>query len=487
MNRLLGALAAVILLAPGSAVVGQKRGPQDTLVLTLSEAVARSGSTSEEVRLAQSQVDLAEAQIRNVRSNIFPQISGNLGYTRTFESQFNTGGGFTLPDSLRFEPDTTASLQDRIRYLERHAPTAGLGGFGSLFSDLPFGRENAYSATLDASQAIYSGGRFGAALRAARYFREATQFQLQEQLADIELSVRSAYHRALLAGELEVISEAAVEQADKFLEQERLRERSGSASELDVLRAEVASANLRPQLVQARNAAELALLELRRLINVPANQPVKLATALELPDPSRLKQERVDSLTLLENRAVVEAGEREVRMRELAVRMARSSFLPSVSLRMNYGRFLFPAQPFEFAGNQWRSDWTASVQVDLPIFDGLRRQAEVDQAQIELRQSQLTLAQLKEGVRVQYEQAAGERRRAAADIAARQQTVNQAQRVHDLTVLRYERGLATQLEVSDARLALLQARTNLAQALTDFYIAEATVRRTLGRTDTVAR
>ncbi len=73
----------------------------------------------------------------------------------------------------------------------------------------------------------------------------------------------------------------------------------------------------------------------------------------------------------------------------------------------------------------------------------------------------------------------GSRERAAATIAARTRTVEQAQRVYDLTVLRYDRGLATQLEVSDARLALLQARTNLAQALSDFYTADATLSRAL--------
>ena len=51
-------------------------------------------------------------------------------------------------------------------------------------------------------------------------------------------------------------------------------------------------------------------------------------------------------------------------------------------------------------------------------------------------------------------------------------TAQSAQRVYDLTVLRYDRGLATQLEVSDARLSLLQARSNLAQAIADYHIAD---------------
>jgi len=52
--------------------------------------------------------------------------------------------------------------------------------------------------------------------------------------------------------------------------------------------------------------------------------------------------------------------------------------------------------------------------------------------------------------------------------------------VYDLTVLRYERGLATQLEVSQSRLELLQARSNLAQATADLRIAVARVERAAG-------
>ncbi|MSR36624.1 MAG: TolC family protein [Gemmatimonadetes bacterium] len=452
------------------------RAPGDSLQLTLEQAVARAQDTSEEVRLARAQVDLAGAQVRNVRSTALPQINGSFGYTRTFQSQFSGGGDVEIADSLKFEPDSLGSVADRLRYLEKHAATAGLGWFGNL----PFGRVNAYSVNLSGSQTLYSGGRVGSALKAAGLYREAADLQLEEQQADIELSVRSAYYRALLAGELERIAEAAVAQADAFLAQERIRERSGSASELDVMRAEVGASNLRTQAIQAANSADLALLDLRRLVNLPADRPVKLTTALEVPATARLSAPAADS-TDLANRAAVSAAERQVHMRELGVKIARGGYLPSASLRVNYGRFLYPNQPFSWGGNSWASDLSASLTVDLPIFNGLRREAEIDQARVEQVQALLQLAQLKEAVSLQYEQASGEQRRAAAAILARQQTVAQAQLVYDLTVLRYDLGLATQLEVSDARLALLQASTNLALALSDFYIAEATVRRALGR------
>ena len=46
-----------------------------------------------------------------MRAGALPQINANLGYTRTFESQFSGGGAFELPDSLKFEPDSLATVR----------------------------------------------------------------------------------------------------------------------------------------------------------------------------------------------------------------------------------------------------------------------------------------------------------------------------------------------------------------------------------------
>jgi outer membrane protein len=466
-------------LVASSAAAGQA-GRTDSVPLSLAGAVNRALSNSEEIRLARSQVDLAETQVRSAKADAYPQLSANLGYTRTFASAFSGGGGFTLPDSLKFDPDSTAAIPDRVKYLEEHTATAGLGGLGALFGNLPFGQANTYTATLSGSTPLYSGGRLGSARRVATDFLSAAQFQLQEQTADIALQVRSAYYRARLAQELAVISQSSVEQAQRFLASERLRQESGVASELDVLRAEVSLANLQPQLVSAQNSAEVATLDLKRLTDIPLTQPVRLTTALDVP-PAVATADSVPGTAALAQRATIAAEERQVRIREEQVRIARSRYLPSVNLVVNYGKQLFPTTLLGF-NQDWRTDFTAGFQVSVPIFNGNRTAADVAQAQVTLNQERLRLTQLRENVQVEYERARGERERARVSIQARQRTVEQAQRVYDLTVLRYEQGLASQLEVSDARLSLLQARTNLAQAVSDFQIADATLSRALGVT-----
>lgn len=474
------AAAAVAPLAP-AAVAAQAAPavPGDSVALSLGDAVARATGQSQEVRLARAQVDLARSQVTSARSAAFPQLDGGLTYNRTFATQFDAGSSPALPDSLRFEPDTTATLEERIRYIERNAANAALGGLGSLFGNLPFGRPNTWTASLVGTQPIYSPA-LGAALKIASRYREAAEFALTEEVATIELQVRDAYYRALLAHELERIAAAAVVQADTFLVQERLRESAGTASELDVLRAEVAAENLRPQLVAARNAASLATLDLKRLIDVPLDRPVRLTTPLTPPSAQELASPDVDVSLLLSRRAAVRVAERQVAIREQQVRIARAGYLPSLNLSVNYARIAFPPGVFDLRGEDWRTDFSAAVALRVPIFNGFRTSADVQVARVTLLSEQLRLTQLRENVELQYQQALGERQRAAADIAARQRTVEQAQRVYDLTVLRYEQGLATQLEVNDARLNALQARTNLAQAVSAFYLAGAGVSRALG-------
>ncbi|MQA88760.1 MAG: hypothetical protein GEU90_00800 [Gemmatimonas sp.] len=449
------------------------------LELTLDQAITKALGESQEVALARSQVTVADAQVTAARSPMFPQISANLGYTKTFASSFDTGGGFELPDSLQFNPDPSLPLEERVSYLEQNAPLAGLSGLGGLFGDLPFAQENAYSATLNGQQVLWSGGRLRSGVNIARNAREAAEYALIEEAAETELQVKTAYYQVLLADELETIATAALEQAQAFLDQEELRFEAGQASELDVMRAEVTLENLRPQLIEAQNAAELATLNLKRLTDIPASVPLTLTTGLMENLPAELEEPGLDPEVLTAQRAAVRSAQEQIEIREGEVDIARGAFLPNVALQMSYGRQAFPVDVFGFSNLDWRTDWTATLSVSVPLFTGFQRMADVERARAQLEQAHLQLVQLEESVQLQYQQALGEKRRAQAEIAARERTEEQAQRVYDLTVLRYDQGLATQLEVSDARLSLLEASTNLAQAVTSFHVADAGVSRAM--------
>jgi outer membrane protein TolC len=458
--------------------------PSPVIELSLADAIARARSESEEVRLAESAVAAAETRITAARAAALPSIDATTAYSRTFQSPFTSGLDFAIPDDQQFNPDPNASLEARVRYLEQNADKAVLTTISDLVTGslqrVGLGSPHTYNLNLGGTQVLYSGGRIGAAVQMATHAREAAQLTTREQEAQVELDVRTAYFQALLAQELEGSAEAALVQAESFANQVRLRLKAGFAADLDVLRAEVAQENLRPQLVQATNALQIALLNLKRLVNLPMEQPVRLTTRLDVPTAPMEEDREIDVEAAMRQRASVLAAEQQIAVREQGVRAARAQYFPSVALQAGYGAQAFPQGLFDVGNMLWRPNGSASLAVQIPLFAGFQRRADVGNAEVQLRQAQLQAAQLREAVRLEYQRARGERERARATIAARQRTVEQAQRVYDLTVLRYEQGQATLLEISDARLALLQSRTNLAQALADFYIATANVRRAVG-------
>ena len=89
--------------------------------------------------------------------------------------------------------------------------------------------------------------------------------------------------------------------------------------------------------------------------------------------------------------------------------------------------------------------------------------------------------QTREAALVQAARARTELETARATFEAGRQTVAEAEETFRLASLRYARGLGTQLEVSDAQLALLTARTNEARAASSVFLAAAGVSRALGR------
>jgi outer membrane protein TolC len=98
-----------------------------------------------------------------------------------------------------------------------------------------------------------------------------------------------------------------------------------------------------------------------------------------------------------------------------------------------------------------------------------------------LRLAELQLQQARENVSLEVARARAEFQRARAVFDARAQNSTEANEAFQLASLRFSRGLSTQLEVSDAQLALLTAQSGEARATYDLYLASAELARALGR------
>lgn len=460
---------AVTLVAASGALDAQTTRPPvsraerlaaDTIALTFDAAITRALRDGEEVRAAVTAIDIAEAQIGIARSTGLPQLRLSSGYSQVVEN-------------------ARATI------------------VGSVF-----GQSYNYTASAQLSQPLFLGGRVVAGARAAGAARGAARATTTEVRGQVVVDVERAYLNALFTRRLIEIQSRNLQLADQRVTQTQQLETAGRASRYDVLRLKVERANLEPGLVQAQNDYAIAVLNLRRLVNVPSERPIALTSELDTVSLRRLLATVDTSPNVGEVRATVRAAELTRSAREAGVRVARADLFPSVTATLTSGYLALPSSnglptrggatsaancPAGSAAsrvcqnNGWFADRNFGFQVSWPIFDGLRTKSNLDNAHALVDAANTQLALVREQVAIEGAAARAEFGRARTLFDARRQTVAEATEAYDLAVLRNARGVGTALDVSDAQLNLVRAEVNAARAIYDVFLAAAELARTTGR------
>jgi outer membrane protein TolC len=468
-------LVPVVLALLGAGGPALAQAP-DTVRLSLTDAVRRAIERGEEIVSARAQLDQARARVTQATAVAFPQVVTSLTYNRAIRTIFDdlapppAADTTQIPDAF----DETRTPQDRYDTLNELLMQDFMSG---LISGLPFGRRNTYLAAVQVAQPLFAGGRIRGTRDAARHVETAAHYQLDEAEADIELRVRVAYLNAVLAARLQVIARDSRRSAEEHYRQVEAFRRAGTSSEFDLLRARVDYENREPLVVQADNAARLALLEVKRLVNLPAHQAVALTSTLDVAEVVADEQAIARHL---ERRPLLLAAREGVAIREAGLRVARGERFPAVSLVGNLGFQAYPSSVAPPGYSEWRQDWSVALAVSWMPFDGFGRRGRIAEAQAALRDARAQQAQVEEGLEIELAAAMGDYRTAQVEIAARRQTVGLAEQTLELAQLRFANGLATQLDVSDAALLLDQTRVNEIQALHDLVKALARLERLSG-------
>lgn len=430
----------------------------DTLRLTLSDAVSHALAHGQELRLADAQILSARGQIKQAIAPALPQLNGTVTYERQFASIFQAAG-----------PDT--------------------GALAEIFKNSPFGSQHSWTAELTASQLLWSSGRVGAGLSAAHAANRSVRANRAEVSNQLAYDVESAYLNAAVAQQEVDIRRAGVEQARAHLEQVRLSNQEGGRSDYDLIRAQVDAANEEPQLVAAANAAQIALLDLKRRIVVPLDQPIALVTSpgLENGMVPVLEEDAALASNDISHRPAVARAEADVEGRRQLVRLQRAARWPQLTLNGTLQQQAFPADGWPGI-DDFHRNLNANVKLTVPIFQGLAVEGAVQRATADLRAAEATRDQTRDQATLDVAQARREVRRTLAELVARRGTADLASRAHHLADVRFKNGMATQIEVTDARVQEQTARINEVEAIRDYRLALLDLERALGRSvQTVAR
>jgi outer membrane protein TolC len=475
--------------------------------LSLDEALRIAEGASETVQIARAGVDRARGQQLQARSQYFPQLNGSLQYTRTLKSQFEVLQSSSPDPGPNVPPappsDTATYFQPCTRYLAAPGASeaqrlAGLetfsrcsSGGGIDFSRVGFGSKNQYQLGVTGSLNLFAGGRISAQNAAARSGRRAADIEVTAQRAQLQLDVASAYYDAALADRLVAIADSSLQQTEAALRQTSLARQVGNQSEFELLRARVTRDNQVPVVLQARTSRELSYLRLKQLLNLPYSDSLVLSDGIGDVEPvapvqaitaantaanaAAMVVAMTDSLvqrsdTSAEARATVRQLVESVSAQEAQQRVAKAEYLPALTLSSSYGRVAFPSAGFP-EWNSFVNNWTVTIGATMPLFTGGRIRGENVVASANVAEARARLQQTREFAALDARQAVAQLEQSAATLAASAGTAEQATRAYTIAEVRFREGLSTQLELSESRVLLQQARANRAQAARDFQVA----------------
>lgn len=333
-----------------------------------------------------------------------------------------------------------------------------------------------YQLSVNFSVPLYAGGRLRSGYKQAQSHLEASRETVRLSEQETVFNVKRSFYSCLLARDFSRVAEEALELAERHYENVKNLYEAGMASRFDLLRSEVEAANLRPQVIKAKNGMAVAELSLKTALGLDLGRDIVVEG--ELADaPLEVNLDEILEEALIQ-RPELRQLDHQRRVAGEMRKIARGSMLPTLAIG---GAYNFWADDLNFRRNTWQNFYTVNLSLSIPLFDGLEARSRMGQAKAAIREIEWTRKGLEDMVALEVRQAVLNHRQARETLLSQGKNVEQAREAVRIAELNYAEGLATTLDVSTAQVALSQARTHYSQALYDCVISQAELDKAVGR------
>ncbi len=426
--RLLSGL--IIFIITAAQIVAQ---PTEKVIVNLDKAISIALENNYDLKTGRLNKDIAYEKVDETWGTaVYPELKGSVNYRRALKK-----GVFTID-----------------------AP-----GFSGTF---PIGTDNTLTATLSLSQNIFAGGIFIGA-QAAEIYAKIADHVVEATELELKYQVKAAYFGVMVTREVLEVANANLSQAEDNLKNTQIKYDAGLVPEYDLVRAKVAVQTAKPELEQAKNSNQITKDVLRNIMGLGYNVEV------EVSDSLKYKDQTVDEFDLVVEKMfkfnpVIKQLEQSINLREKAVGVYQSEFLPSLRA---YGAWNVESQENdERSIGSWRFNNSINLGLELsvPIFNGWSSKSRVAQAELEVKIARENLKKTREGLATQLKETTLKIANQKEKLKAYTDAVSQAELAHSLANIRYTAGVGTQLEVIDAQVGVTRAKYNYLNGVYEYYL-----------------
>ena len=424
---------AVMLVATGLKA-------QRTVPLSAKEAVDFAMKNNVQVKNAIIGIAIQQQQNREITAAALPQVDGNVAMTDYL----------AIPTNL--------------------LPAEFFGGAPGTYLPVKFGTKfnGSYGANL--RQVLFDGQVFVGLQARTASIKYASQ-NVDVTKEQIKANVYKVYYQ-LVVGKVQVkILEANISRAEKLLRDTKELFKNGFAERLDVDKVTVNISNLNTEKTKVLNQLETGNIGLKYLMGFPVKDQVVLTDSLR---DENLKDDVLDAGDAkYDDRIEYRLLQTVSMLNKYNIKRYQMSYLPSLNLNVGYTS-IAQRNTFNFfkSGEKWFPTSLFSLALNIPIFDGFARDARIKQARLALDQTINNLADLKNNIDNEILTAKVSIRNAIITLDEQKNNMELAEKVYNQTKLKYEQGLGSNLEVTNAETDLTTAQNNYFSAKYDAIIAK---------------
>ena len=333
-------------------------------------------------------------------------------------------------------------------------------------------QSNSIAPTLQGRQLLSDFGKTDALVDEARANVRVADAELERLREVVVLNVRQAYYTLLQNRRFVRVAEASLARSELNLRSARGFFEVGTKPKSDVTKAEVEVANARVAVIRARNAVRLAEVSLANAIGLETTVPFEVEDILDY-EPVRLELGALLAEGLANRPELAQARARlEAARAQLAG--ARAGYRPDLAVTGIVGTTSIEEPPT-------REVWSIALTLSWNLFQGFFTTNKMRETTALLEVARANYDTFELQVRLEVEQAYIGVVEAAERIGATEKAVESAQENLRLAQGRYDAGVGTILDLTDAQLALTNAEADQVRALTDHKLALASLDRFVGR------
>lgn len=447
--------AGIALLLLPAVVTAQQKNE-----FSIKQCVDYANQNAVQVKNALLDVQIQNQTNRQITAAALPQVNGSIGATHYFNIPVTS-----LPDFI--SPATYQVLIDQgVKNGSGQPITFPAGGFGNVAAQ--FGTAWNANGGIDVSQLLFDGQVFvglkarDAVLSFAKKNTEVTQEQ-------IKTNINKIYYQLVVGKKQIGALEANIERFEKLLFDTKEIYKNGFAEKLDVDKVTVQLNNLQTEKIKIENTIAAGNAGLKFLMGMPQKDELVLTDTL---NEEILKDNILEQAYDYNNRKEIQLLGIAEKLGEYNVSRYKLSKIPTVAAFGSYGKNAQRSSFNFFNKGNWFTTSLVGIKISVPIFDGNRKNALIQQSRYELQKTKNNLEQLKQSIDYDVAQSKIKITSALLTLDNQKKNIELAEKVYNTTKKKYEQGLGSNQEIYNAQTELKVAQTNYYSALYDAISAK---------------